>query len=121
MLLLCSGGTARAETEWLPSARLAVAEIRGLCERVSNVQLLARKQMISSGNARWRWLSRQALVIEATVMGIPPLNPGSCYVIARAGAGETERRAFEVHDFTVNSERTSVFIIGRDYDPPPGP
>lgn len=120
ILLLCNG-TALAGTEWLPSGRLSVAEIRVLCERVSNVQLLARKQMISTGNARWRWLSRQELVIEATIMGAPPLNPGSCYVIARAGQGERERRAFEVHDFTVNPERTSVFIIGRDYDPPPEP
>lgn len=121
MLLLCNGRTALAGTEWLPSARLAVAEIRVLCDRVGGVELLARKQMISAGNARWRWLSRQELVIEATVMGVPPLNPGSCYVIARAGRSETERRAFEVHDFTVNPERTSVFIIGRDYDAPPEP
>ena len=121
MLLLCNGRTALAETEWLQSGRLAVAEIRALCERVSDVQLLARKQMISTGNARWRLLSRQELVIEATVMGIPPLNPGSCYVIVRAGQAESERRAFEVRDFTVSPERTSVFLIGRDYDPPPEP
>lgn len=121
MLLLCNGRTAFAGTEWFPSARLAVAEIRVLCDRVSGIELLARKQMISAGNARWRWLSRQELVIEATVMGVPPLNPSSCYVIARAGQGERERRAFEVHDFTVNPERTSVFIVGRDYDAPPEP
>lgn len=121
MLLLCNGRTALAETEWLQSGRLAVAESRALCERVSNVQVLARKQMISTGNARWRRLPRQELVIEATVMGAPPLNPDSCYVIARAGQSERERRAFEVHDFTVNPERTSVFIVGRDYDPPPEP
>ena len=121
MLLLCNGRTALAETEWLQSGRLAVAEIRALCERVSDVQLLARKQMISTGNARWRLLSRQELVIEATFMGVPPLDPGSCYVIVRAGQGERERRAFEVRDFTVNPERTLVFIVGRDYDPPPRP
>lgn len=119
MLLLCTGHTALAKTEWLQSGRLTVAEIQDLCERVSDVQLLARKQMISTGNARWRRLSRQELAIEATIMGVPPLNPGSCYVIARAGEGE--RRAFEVRDFTVSPERTSVFIIGRDYDPPPKP
>jgi len=121
MLLLCTGHTALAETEWLQTGRLAVAEIRALCERISDVQLLARKQMISTGNARWRRLSRQELAIEATVMGVPPLNPDSCYVIARAGEGEKERRAFEVRDFTVSPVRTSVFIIGRDYDPPPKP
>ncbi|MGZ9106837.1 MAG: hypothetical protein ACXW3M_13765 [Rhodoplanes sp.] len=121
MLLLCNGRTALAETEWLQSGRLAVAEIRALCERVSDVQLLARKQMISTGNARWRLLSRQELVIEATIMGIPPLHPGSCYVIVRAGQSERERRAFEVRDFTVSPERASVFIVGRDYDPPPEP
>ncbi|WP_291862831.1 hypothetical protein [Bradyrhizobium sp.] len=121
MLLLCNGRTALAETEWLQSGRLGVAEIRALCERVSDVELLARKQMISTGNARWRLLSRQDLVIEATVMGVPPLNPGRCYVIVRAGQSERERRAFEVRDFTVNPERILVFIVGRDYDPPPKP
>lgn len=121
ILLLCTGQTALAETEWLQSGRLTVAEIRSLCARVSDVRLLARKQMISSGTARWRWLSRQELVIEAMVMGVPPLDPGSCYVIARAGQSERERRAFEVRDFTSSPERTLVFIIGRDYDPPPEP
>jgi hypothetical protein len=53
MLLLCSDRTALAD-EWLESGRLAVAEIRALCERVSNVRQLAQMQMISTGNARWR-------------------------------------------------------------------
>lgn len=118
MLLLCTDRTALGG-EWLESGRLAVAEIRTLCERVSDVRQLARMQMISIGNARWRWLSRQDLVIEAAVMGVPPLNPNRCYVIARAGRNDGERRAFEVRDFAVTPERTSVFIVGRDYDPPP--
>ena len=120
MLLLCADRTALAD-EWLESGRIAVAEIRALCERVSNVRLLARMQMISTGSASWRRLSRQELVIEGTAMGVPPLNPSRCYVIARAGGNEGERRAFEVRDFAVNPERTSVFIIGRNYDPPPEP
>jgi hypothetical protein len=33
-------------------------------------------------------------------------------------AAEEERRAFEVRDFTSNTERTSVFVIGRAYDAP---
>jgi hypothetical protein len=83
-------------------------------------------QMISSGNERWRRLSRQGLAIETTVMGTPPLNPDRCYVIARAGsAHEGERRAFEVRDFAVSTARTSVFILGHAYDLPdevrPGP
>jgi hypothetical protein len=41
-------------------------------------------------------------------------------VITRWPSYEGERRAFEVHDFTVNTERTSVLIIGRAYDPLPG-
>jgi hypothetical protein len=87
------------------------------CERVSDVRLLARMQIISSGNARWRELSRQELAIEATVMGMPPLNPGLCYVIARAGpALEGERRAFEVRDFAVSIARTSVLLIGHAHD-----
>jgi hypothetical protein len=51
--------------------------------------------------------------------GVPPLNPGRSYVIAHAGDGE--RRAFEVRDFTVGPERTSVFIICRDHDTQPKP
>ena len=76
--------------------------------------------MLSSGGGRWRRLSRQELIIDAPVMGVPSLDPSRCYIIARAGpADEGERRAFEVRDFTVSAERTSVLIIGRAYDPPP--
>ncbi len=114
--------SAVAQSEWLESGRLSVAEIRTLCERVNDVRLLARMQMITTGSAHWRQLSRQEFVIEATVMGVPPLNPNRCYVIARAGpVNERERRAFEVRDFAVNPERTSVFIIGWAYDAPPEP
>jgi hypothetical protein len=76
-------------------------------------------QMITSGDDRWRRLSRQELVIEATAMGAAPLDPSRCYVIAHAGsAAEGERRAFEVRDFTSNAEQTSVFVVGRAYDAP---
>jgi hypothetical protein len=75
-----------------------------LCDRVSDVRLLGRMQMISSGDDRWRRLSRQELVIEAAVMGVAPLDPSRCYVIAHAGpAEEGERRIFEVRDFTSNT------------------
>jgi hypothetical protein len=111
--------SALADSRWLESGHLEVSEIKVLCEHVSNVYLLARMQMISSGNERWRRLSRQQLVIETTVMGAPPLDPRRCYLIARAGpAEEIERRAFEIRDFSVNSERTSVFVIGRAYNAP---
>ncbi len=121
LLLLCENQSALAQSEWFESGRLSVAEIRGLCERVSDVRRLALMQMISNGNARWRQLSRQELVIETTAMGVPPLNPDRCYVIAHAGPrNEGERRAFEVRDFAVNPDRTSVFIIGHAYDAPPG-
>ncbi len=119
--MLVFASSARAESEWLDSRRLEVREIRTHCERVSDVRLLARMQMISSGNARWRRLSRQELAIETTVMGVPPLDPDRCYVIARAGsADERERRAFEVRDFAVSAARTSVFLIGHAYDLPDG-
>jgi hypothetical protein len=111
--------SALAESKWLESGRLDTAEIRALCDRVSDVRLLARMQMISAGNERWRRLSRQELVIEAAVMGAPPLDPGRCYVIARGGStDEKERSAFEVHDFTDSPERTLVFTIGRAYNAP---
>jgi hypothetical protein len=52
-------------------------------------------------------------------MGVAPLDPSRCYVIAHAGqAAEEERRALQVRDFTSNAERTSVFVIGRAYDSP---
>src|SRR5215471_20405110 len=112
---------ALAESKWLESRRLETSEIKVLCERVSDVRLLARMQMISAGKDRWRQLSRQALVIEAAVMGTPPLDPGRCYVIARGGpTDEAERSVFEVRDFADSPERTAVFTIGRAYDEPPG-
>jgi hypothetical protein len=109
-----------AESKWLESGRLTVSEIKVLCDRVSDVRLLGRMQMITSGDDdRWRRLSRQELVIEGAAMGVAPLDPSRCYVVARAGpAAEEERRAFEVRDFTSNTERTSVFVIGRAYDAP---
>ncbi|MDH6257616.1 hypothetical protein [Bradyrhizobium sp. BR13661] len=118
--VLVSASSALAESGWLESKRLEASEIKALCERVSDIRLLARMQMISSGNARWRRLSRQELAIEATIMGVPPLNPSRCYAIARAGAAdEQERRAFEVRDFIVSTNLTSVLLVGRAYDPPP--
>ncbi len=53
---------------------MAVAEIRALCERISDVRLLARMQDVDRRD-RWRRLSRQELVIEAAVMGMPLLDP----------------------------------------------
>ena len=112
---------ALAESKWLESRRLETSEIKVLCERVSDVRLLARMQMIAAGKDRWRQLSRQALVIEAAAMGMPPLDPARCYVMARAGpAEEGERSVFEVRDFADSPERTAVFTIGRAYDEPPG-
>ncbi len=117
--LLATTTSALAESKWLESGRLDTSDIRALCEQVRDLQLLARMQIIASGNERWRSLSRRELVVEAAVMGVPPLDPGRCYVIARAGlAGDTERRAFEIRDFVVGTERTSVFVVGRAYDAP---
>lgn len=119
--LFATTDSAFAESKWLESGHLEVPQIMALCGQVSGVRLLGRMQMIAAGNDRWRRLSRQELVIETTIMGVPPLDPGRCYVIARAGrADERERRAFEVRDFVVDTERTSVFVIGRAYDAPPG-
>lgn len=118
-VLLATTCSALADSTWLESGRLEVSEVKGLCEQVSGVRTLARMQMIASGGERWRRLSRQELVVETTVMGVPPLNPARCYVIARAGsANERERRAFEVRDFAVNTETTLVFVIGQAYDQP---
>lgn len=120
MVLFAMTHPALAQSKWLESKLLDVSEIRDLCESVSDVRLLARMQMISSGPNRWRQLSRQELAIEAVVMGAPPLDPGRCYVIASAGpAYDMERRAFEVLDFVDSTERTSVLAIGRAYDLPP--
>ena len=120
-VLCATTHSALGESKWLESGRLETSEVKVLCERVSDVRLLARMQMISAGNERWRRLSRQALVIEAVVMGAPPLDPGRCYVIARGGpTDEGERSVFEVRDFTVSPESTSVLTIGRAYDEPSG-
>ncbi len=118
-VLFAATRPATADSRWLESGRLDASEIRVLCERVNDARLLARMQMIASGDARWRRLSRQELVIEAVVMGEPPLDPDRCYAIVRAGAEhESERRAFEIREFAVSAERTSVFAIGRVHDLP---
>ncbi|WP_454633740.1 hypothetical protein [Bradyrhizobium cenepequi] len=112
---------ALAESTWLQSGQLEASEVKVLCERATDVRLLARMQMIASGNDRWRRLSRQGLVVEAVAMGVRPLDPDRCYVIARAGlADEKERRAFEVRDFFDSIELTSVFVLGRVHDQPAG-
>ena len=97
-------------------ARVFQQTVRALCERVSDVRLLARTQIMSTGDNLWRRLSRQELEIETAIMGVPPLEPNRCYVIVRAGRDrDSERRAFEVRDFAVSSERTSVLVVGRNY------
>ena len=113
-LLLFATPPAMAQTKWLESARLDPSEVSALCERASDARSLARTQMTVTGNERWRRLSRQELVVEGFVMGAPPLDPERCYVLARAGLGDdAERRIFEVHDFVVSPESTTVFVIGR--------
>jgi hypothetical protein len=122
MLLLSAAQPARSESAWLESGRLDPAEIRALCARVSDARLLARMQMISAGDARWRLLARQELVIEEVRMGAAPLDPERCYAIARAGAeAGRERRAFEVRDFAASAERTSILLVGRHHASPPAP
>jgi hypothetical protein len=116
---LLAAQPAMAQSRWLESGRLGASEIKTLCERISDLRNLAHMQMISSGDERWRHLSRQELVVEASIMGVSPLDPNRCYIVMRAGpAEEGERRAFEVRDFAVSTERTSVFVVGQAYDPP---
>ena len=118
--LLFGTPVAMAQSKWLESGHLDPSEVNALCERASDVRVLARRQMTTTGNEHWLRLSRQQLVVEAFIMGRPPLDPGRCYVVARAGlAEETERRVFEVRDFAVNAAGTTVFVIGRDFPLPP--
>jgi hypothetical protein len=117
--LLLTTMPAMAQSKWLESARLDTSELSAICKRASDVRTLARTQMITSGNERWKRLSQQEFVVEAFVMGKPPLDPGRCYVVARAGrAGESSRRVFEARDFAVSGESTSVFVIGRGFELP---
>ncbi len=117
--LVLFANPALAQSKWLESKGMAAEEIRAVCERVSDVRLLARMQIMSTGDNRWRRLSRQELEIETAIMGVPPLEPDHCYIIVRAGRDhEWERRAFEVRDFAVSSERTSVLVVGRNYGLP---
>ena len=113
-MLVFAAPPAMAQSKWIESGRLDPTEVSALCERASDARSLARTQMTVTGNERWRRLSRQGLVVEAFVMGAPPLDPERCYVVARAGLPEdAERRIFEVHDFVVSPESTTVFVIGR--------
>lgn len=114
--LLFATPSAMAESKWLESGRLNPSEVSALCGLASDVRVLASKQMTAAGDEHWRQLSRQKLVVEAFVMGAPPLDPGRCYAVARAGlVNEIERRAFEVHDFAVSAESTTVFVVGRNF------
>lgn len=117
--LLFAASPAMAQSHWLEKGRLGASEIAALCGRASDIRSLALNQMITTGDKRWRRLSRQQLAVEAFVMGQPPFDPERCYIVVRAGLGDdTERRAFEVLDFAVNAERTSVFVIGHNFELP---
>jgi hypothetical protein len=119
IVFTATASSAQAETRWLQSGQLDLPGVAALCEQVRDVRLLARMQMIASGGEKWKRLSRQDLDVEAAMMGVPPLDPTRCYIIARAGpADDRERRAFEVRDFAVNPDWTSVFVVGRAYDAP---
>ncbi|MDI9850054.1 hypothetical protein QM467_18625 [Rhodoblastus sp. 17X3] len=114
--LLFAAPPAMSQSKWLESGRLERWEVSELCGRTGDVRSLARAQMTTTGPERWRQLSRQQLTVEAFVLGTPPMDPGRCYIVARAGLGEdTERRLFEVRDFIVNAESTSVFVVGRNF------
>ncbi|WP_296708995.1 hypothetical protein [Rhodoblastus sp.] len=118
--LLFTAPPAMAQSKWLESMRLEPSKVSALCERAGDVRSLARGQMTAAGDKHWRQLSRRELVMEAFMMGTPPLDPGRCYVVARAGlAEETERRVFEVRDFAVSAEDTTVFVVGRNFALPP--
>jgi hypothetical protein len=111
----CAGSPAAA-AEWLDARKLPLEELRRLCARASDAKMLARVQMLSSPDAMWRKLSRQALAIERVTMGEGPLDATKCYIIARAGSGEggensIARRAFEVRDFA-HGERTLILVVG---------
>jgi hypothetical protein len=114
LIATCAGPAGAAD--WLDARRLTQDELRGLCDRASAVKLLARMQMLSSPDAEWRQLSRQALTIEGFTMGGDPLDPAKCYVVARVGKSadldSMQRRAFEVRDFAHSPERTLVMVVG---------
>ena len=118
--LMFAGPPAMAQSKWLESGRLTHSEVSTLCKEASDVRVLASRQMTAAGDERWRQLSRQKLAVESFVMGKPPLEPERCYVVARAGLNDdTERRIFEVRDFAVSAESTTVFVVGRNFAPPP--
>jgi hypothetical protein len=110
--LLFTAPPAMSQSKWLESIRLDPSKVSALCERAGDVRSLARSQMTAAGDVRWRELSRRKLVMEAFVMGTPPLDPGRCYVVARAGlAAETERRVFEGRPSCFTALMSSVAAI----------
>jgi len=116
--ILFAASPAFAQSLWLDARTLDSLETGVLCEQASGIRTLARNQMITTGGERWRMLARRQLDVEAFAMGAPPMDPNRCYVVARAGLGDTERRAFEVLDFAVSDERTTVFVLGRNFPLP---
>jgi hypothetical protein len=117
VLVASWAGPPAVAADWVDASKLTQEELRAMCDRASDVKLLARMQMLTSTDAEWREFSRQALTIEGFAMGVPPLDPTKCYVVARAGGNADpkgrQRRAFEVRDFTHSPERTLIMVIGR--------
>jgi hypothetical protein len=110
-------GSPAVAADWVEASKLTQEELRAMCDRATDVKLLVRMQMLTSADAEWRQLSRQALTIEGFAMGVAPLDPTKCYVVAQAGGNAVpkgrKRRAFEVRDFTHSPERTLIMVVGR--------
>ena len=85
--LLIGTPPAMAQSKWLESGHLDPSEVSALCERASDVRVLARTQMTTTGNERWRRLSRQELVVEA-YLGQASLGFGA---VLRRGATRVRR------------------------------
>jgi hypothetical protein len=116
-LAACCTAFQAGAAEWLDARTLSNADLRHLCADANEVMLLARMQMVTAQNAQWRRLSRESLAIEVIAMGAAPLDPAKCYVVARAGgsgdlSSGSQRRAFEVRDFSHSPEQTRIMVIG---------
>lgn len=117
LAMAAAGQPAKAASDWLEAAKLSADELRHLCGQARDLTAIARSQLLSAGDADWLRLSRLDVAVDRIAMGTPPLDPGKCYVVVRAGSaaaggGEVAWRAFEVHDFARSAERTQVMVLG---------
>ena len=89
-ILFATAYSAMAESKWLESKRLDLPEIKALCERVSDVRMLARKQISAAGDERWRRFVRNKNWLFKSQVWASPRSIPAAVTYSRALARPTK-------------------------------